>query len=470
MIYVTGDTHGSIDIRKLLDNQVTKQMTEKDYLIICGDFGLIWNYKREDGKERKWLKWLGKRPWTTLFADGNHECFPRLNAFPVREWNGGKVHEIRPKILHLMRGEVFDIEGNIIYVMGGAASHDRGPAVGDTDRVIGKYWWPEEVPSEEEKEYGFENLKKYNYKVDYVITHCLPTSLQEIVKKGTYKPDPATDCLEEVYHRIRFKHWYCGHYHYNIDVNPKVSIVFSRIMKIGSAIHDSETMLGVPKYMRGDFVLFEYKGEPLMGKIKDVMPWGTLTKHEAPYYDITLLDPERKERVVTIMETQIIEKSLIESEEKMRIVFVIGPAFSGKSIYIRDHLPGATHVKISTFSQHVYQAETNDEIEQIAFNAQHYCAEDLKNRIRSAEKNETIVLEHQMLKKEDRQFFLAAVREVTDTPVECIVLSPTDEMVRHMLGNEQQLIIFYEYEKGKFEMPDEGEGFVSVRTVSPEAQ
>ena len=45
-----------------------------------------------------------------------------------------------------------------------------------------------------------------------------------------------------------------------------------------------------------------------------------------------------------------------------------------------------------------------------------------------------------------------------------------DEMVRHMLGNDQQLIIFYEYEKGKFEMPDESEGFVSVRTVSPEAQ
>ena len=84
------------------------------------------------------------------------------------------------------------------------------------------------MPSEEEKEYGFENLKKYNYKVDYVITHCLPTSLQEIVKKGTYKPDPATDCLEEVYHRIRFKHWYCGHYHTE-KVIDKMTFMFETI-------------------------------------------------------------------------------------------------------------------------------------------------------------------------------------------------------------------------------------------------
>jgi hypothetical protein len=62
MIYVTGDTHGSIDIRKLLENEVTNKITEQDYLIICGDFGLVWNYKKEDRKERKWLKWLNDRP------------------------------------------------------------------------------------------------------------------------------------------------------------------------------------------------------------------------------------------------------------------------------------------------------------------------------------------------------------------------------------------------------------------------
>ena len=34
MIYVTGDIHGSIDIRKLMENDVTKKLTKDDYIII----------------------------------------------------------------------------------------------------------------------------------------------------------------------------------------------------------------------------------------------------------------------------------------------------------------------------------------------------------------------------------------------------------------------------------------------------
>lgn len=314
MIYVTGDTHGSIDIRKLLDNSITEQMTADDYLIICGDFGLIWNFKREIRKERKWLNWLNKRPWTTLFADGNHECFPRLNAYPEKEWCGGRVHEIRPRVLHLMRGEIFDIQGTSIFVMGGASSHDRGPLAGDTEVVQGKFWWPEEIPSEEERRHGLENLAKHSNEVDYIITHCLPTSLQDFVKKGEYQPDAITDYLETVYNTVTYKRWYCGHYHYNIDVTPRVTILFSRIIHIGRTIFDSETMLGVPKYRRGDAVLITYNNEELMGTVKHVMPWGTILRHEEPYYDIELFDQERKDNVVQILESQVIEKSLITDD------------------------------------------------------------------------------------------------------------------------------------------------------------
>ena len=38
MIYLTGDTHGGIDVRKLLDKKFLKRVKEGDYLIICGDF------------------------------------------------------------------------------------------------------------------------------------------------------------------------------------------------------------------------------------------------------------------------------------------------------------------------------------------------------------------------------------------------------------------------------------------------
>lgn len=76
MIYVTGDIHGEVDISKL-NTQNFSQAKEGDYLIICGDFGLIWDIKPSKNEEY-WLKWLSKKPWTTLFVDGNHENFDRL--------------------------------------------------------------------------------------------------------------------------------------------------------------------------------------------------------------------------------------------------------------------------------------------------------------------------------------------------------------------------------------------------------
>ncbi|MBP3852839.1 MAG: metallophosphoesterase, partial [Erysipelotrichaceae bacterium] len=111
MIFITGDTHREQDIAKINPDDkfpLGKQLTADDYLIICGDFGCIWDGGKGDAF---WLNWLESLPWQTCFIDGNHENFTLLNAFPVETWHGGKVHRIRPNIVHLMRGEYFDIEG-----------------------------------------------------------------------------------------------------------------------------------------------------------------------------------------------------------------------------------------------------------------------------------------------------------------------------------------------------------------------
>jgi len=77
MIYITGDTHIPIDIQKLNTKNFPEQyqMSKDDYLIICGDFGGIWNKSAE---ELYWLKWLNNKSFTTLFIDGNHENFDLL--------------------------------------------------------------------------------------------------------------------------------------------------------------------------------------------------------------------------------------------------------------------------------------------------------------------------------------------------------------------------------------------------------
>lgn len=99
-------------------------MTKEDYVIICGDFGGVWNKEVENKEEKHLLDWLEEKPFTTLFVDGNHENFDRLYSYPVELWHGGKVHKIRPSVIHLMRGQIYEIDGKSFFTFGGASSHD----------------------------------------------------------------------------------------------------------------------------------------------------------------------------------------------------------------------------------------------------------------------------------------------------------------------------------------------------------
>lgn len=65
-------------------------MTKEDYVIICSDFGGVWNYLVESVYEKHWLDWLNERNFTTLFVYGNHENFTRLYKYLVEEWHGRK--------------------------------------------------------------------------------------------------------------------------------------------------------------------------------------------------------------------------------------------------------------------------------------------------------------------------------------------------------------------------------------------
>ena len=121
MLYAIGDAHGGFQrfTRENFPEQVN--MTREDYVLICGDCSVVWDGGERD---RESLKWLEQLPFTTLFIDGNHENYDRLAEYPIEEWYGGKIQRIRPHVLHLMRGQVFDIDGCTFFTMGGASSHD----------------------------------------------------------------------------------------------------------------------------------------------------------------------------------------------------------------------------------------------------------------------------------------------------------------------------------------------------------
>lgn len=254
-IWLTGDTHS--DVRRLNNESFYEQKEfsnqDENFVIILGDFGLVWEAK-ESKNETYWLNWLEYRNFTTLFCDGNHENFDRLNSMPVTEWHGGNVHQIRPHVFHLMRGQVFNILGKKFFTFGGARSHDINNGILDVNdpewkekakelrkdgkymyRVKGLSWWEQELPTKEEMQTGYDNLATHDYTVDYILTHSPCTSDLYFMRHGSrdYKPDILTDYLEDVRGRTDYKKWYFGHMHENRVVSDKGICLYEQIMRIG---------------------------------------------------------------------------------------------------------------------------------------------------------------------------------------------------------------------------------------------
>ena len=71
-IYVTGDIHSEPDRFSMENFPEQKELTRDDYMIICGDFGLVWAEDKESKRETWWHDWLEDKNYTTLFVDGNH--------------------------------------------------------------------------------------------------------------------------------------------------------------------------------------------------------------------------------------------------------------------------------------------------------------------------------------------------------------------------------------------------------------
>lgn len=250
MIYITGDCHRNFERFNMSIFPEQKEMTKDDYVIVCGDFGGVWNKGKEDKEETMLLDRLDCKSFTTLFVDGNHENFDRLYDYPVENWHGGKVHKIRPSVIHLMRGQVFDIDDRSIFTFGGASSHDIDGGILEPDdpdykkkkkeldqgwrpyRINHVSWWKQELPSEEEMEEGRNNLSLHHNTVDFIVTHCCSSSTQAMLGGSLYKPDIETSYFEEIKQNTKFKKWFFGHYHDNRNVSAEEILLYEQIIRI----------------------------------------------------------------------------------------------------------------------------------------------------------------------------------------------------------------------------------------------
>lgn len=290
MIFATADTHGPqspvpedgfvhrFSVRNMPQQ---KEMTKNDFVILCGDFGGVWDIDPDGTKEENWaLDWLDRKPFTALIVPGNHENYDRLtgihdpkllsswlfDAFPNEkkqelitglprtQWHGGYVRTIRPSVLMLEPG-LFEIQGKRCLVFGGAKSLDAGPAVlnplefetrkafreyekrtrlqtGRCERVRGVSWWPQEEYPETTQNTILTALRGCESTVNFIFTHSGAIDHEKALF-GTQSNSKTAAFLQCIKENVRYEQWYFGHYHINKTLpGGKDHALYDQILRI----------------------------------------------------------------------------------------------------------------------------------------------------------------------------------------------------------------------------------------------
>ncbi|EOS55954.1 MULTISPECIES: metallophosphoesterase [unclassified Anaerotruncus] len=220
MLYVTGDIHA--DIRRL-KGRAAKQLKKGDILLVCGDFGFLW-----DGspKELRLLDWLGKRPYQILFVEGTHDNIDLLSGYPEETLYGGQVRRVSGNCCQLLRGECYEIEGKRVFALGGGESTDMDI------RVEGETWWSRELPSAEELAHARETLASLNQQVDYIITHSVAPTVNKFLDREQMQINLLLAFLNEISETVQFKRWYFGSCHLDKAIPPKYCAVYQEILPV----------------------------------------------------------------------------------------------------------------------------------------------------------------------------------------------------------------------------------------------
>ncbi len=220
MIFITGDTHG--DFSRFKDS-TTKKIRRGDTLIICGDFGFIWDGSRT---EKQVLKKISDLKYTVAFIDGCHENFSLLNEYPVEEWNGGSIHRIADNIVHLMRGQVFTIEGKKFFTFGGGHSQDV-----DIRRETNT-WFSEEQPTLNDIKTGVKSLIRHDKKINYIITHEPPQSLKKCLDLDLLTRLETDTFFDQLNDECTYDKWFFGKCHMNKIIPQKYYALFDNVIML----------------------------------------------------------------------------------------------------------------------------------------------------------------------------------------------------------------------------------------------
>lgn len=215
MIYITGDTHGDIEI---FSERRLGHLKKGDTLIVTGDFGFIWDNSKEEIKN---LKKLSKKKFDILFVEGAHENFDRLKEFEEVTLHEGKARKILDNVYCLERGELYLIEGRTVFALGGGL-----PPEADVTEPSPS------LPTDEELEYAVVNIQEQHRHLDLIITHEAPASVKRLIDRNAAIND-LNIFLDTVMHNTRYGKWYFGSLHEDRALSENLICVFEEVHKLG---------------------------------------------------------------------------------------------------------------------------------------------------------------------------------------------------------------------------------------------
>lgn len=223
MVYITGDTHREFS---RLNNI---HFNKNDMLIILGDAGINYYLNETDNKIKEAL---GKYNIKLFCIRGNHEERPEnIKSYKEIDKFGGKVfiEEAYPYIMFAKDGEIYNIDGKNILVIGGAYSIDKNYRL-----MYGYQWFKDEQLTEEEMNNIFDKVKNKHF--DIVLTHTCPYKYEprEVFLPGIdqSKEDKKMEhFLDKIEENISYDKWYCGHYHTEKQIG-KLEFMFETIKKV----------------------------------------------------------------------------------------------------------------------------------------------------------------------------------------------------------------------------------------------
>ena len=149
----------------------------------------------------------------------------------TQAWHGGTVYiePEYPNLIFAKDGEIYDFGGQSYIVIGGAYSVDKYLRL-----LRGYHWFESEQPSDEIKKYVEQQLDKADWQVDGVLSHTTPKKYEPVWafldSIDQSRVDKSTEIwLEEIEKKLKYKHWYAGHFHVDSQEGP-IRLMFQDII------------------------------------------------------------------------------------------------------------------------------------------------------------------------------------------------------------------------------------------------